>query len=163
MAELNYTEINSYWEKTQPSIMGPYMMEGFGFPPGAGRFRFRAESKIVRRLIRELNRDGTVLDLGSGIGYWPEYFARHFARVVAVEASIPLYKALEQRCAQYQNVKTLQNDVMLFEPEGSYELVFLGGMLMYLNERDVVSLLRKLIMFLEPGGIILCRETTVQE
>ena len=163
MAELNYSEINSYWEKTQPSIMGPYMMEGFGFPPGAGRFRFRAEFKIVRRLIRELNRDGTVLDLGSGIGYWPEYFARHFARVVAVEASMPLYKALEQRCAQYQNVKTLQNDVMLFEPEGSYELVFLGGMLMYLNERDVVSLLRKLIMFLEPGGIILCRETTVKE
>lgn len=163
MTELDYTEVKSYWEKAQPSILGPYMMEGFGFPPGAGRFRFHAESRIVRRLIRELNRAGTVLDLGSGIGYWPEYFARHFAKVVAVEASMPLYKALEQRCAPYHNVETFQSDVMLFEPQDSYELVFLGGMLMYLNECDVFALLRKLIMFLEPEGIILCRESTVRK
>ena len=50
-----------------------------------------------------------------------------------------------------------------FEPNGHYELLFLGGMLMYLNESDVVSLLRKLVRFLNSQGIILCRETTVQK
>ena len=42
-------------------------------------------------------------------------------------------------------------------------MVFLGGMLMYLNDVDVIALLRKLIPFVEAGGIILCRETTVQK
>ncbi len=74
-----------------------------------------------------------------------------------------LYDALKQRCAPYSNVKTVQGDVLLFEPEDRYELVFLGGLLMYLNEGDAVSLLRKLVRCLEPGGVIVCRETTVRQ
>jgi hypothetical protein len=40
------------------------MMDGFGFPAGAGRFRFRGECKIASRLIHGANTDGCVLDLG---------------------------------------------------------------------------------------------------
>jgi len=162
MAELNYDRVNKYWRTARPSILGPYMMDGFGFPAAAGRFRFRAETRIAQRLIRGLNPDGAVLDLGSGIGYWAEYFAQHFAKVVAVEASTPLYDALIQRCASYAHVEPVQGDVLLFEPEDRYKLVFLGGLLMYLNEGDVKSLLRKLVRCLEPGGMIVCRETTVR-
>lgn len=139
------------------------MLDGFGFPAGAGRFRFRAESRIVSRLIEGANRRGTVLDLGCGIGYWTEFFARHFARAVAVEASAPLYQALQKRCEPYANVKTVHGDVTSFEPKERYALVFLGGMLMYLNDNDGISLLRRLTPFLETGGLILCRETTVRQ
>ena len=91
---LDYSIVNSYWKKADPSIMGPYMMEGFGFPASAGRFRFRAESVIVQQLIRNAKIDttGAVLDLGSGVGYWAEFFALKFNKVIAVEASTPLYK-----------------------------------------------------------------------
>jgi len=51
---------------------------------------------------------------------------------------------------------------MSFEPEGPCDLAFLGGMLMYLNEEDVIALLRKIVTTLEPGGMILCRESTVR-
>jgi len=161
MAELNYDRVNTYWHTARPSILAPYMMDGFGFPAAAGRYRFRAETRITQRLTRGLNPDGTVLDLGSGIGYWAEHFAKHFAKVVAVEASQSLYNALKQRCAAYAHVETVQGDVLRFEPEGRCELVFLGGLLMYLNEGDVQTLLRKLVRCLEPGGMIVCRETTV--
>ncbi len=162
MAELDYAGVNRFWSKARPSILGPYMMDGFGFPAGAGRFRFHGESKIVSRLIRKLDRGGTALDLGCGVGYWAEFFAGHFAKVVAVEASLPLYKATRQRCASYPHVAVIHGDVLAFEPEDCCELVFLGGMLMYLNESDVISLLQKLAPFLDTGGIILCRETTVR-
>ena len=137
-------------------------MDGFGFPAVAGRFRFHAETRIAQQLIRGLNPAGTVLDLGSGIGFWTEHFAQHFAKVVAVEASTPLYEALVQRCAEYSNVEAVQGDAVSFEPEDSVELVFLGGLLMYLNENDAVSLLRKLVGSLAPCGVIVCRETTVR-
>jgi len=101
--------------------------------------------------------------LGSGIGFWAEYFARRFSRVVAVEASLPLYETLKERCAPYPNIKTIQDDVMRFHPEDRYDVVFLGGILMYLNEKDVISLLRRLTPYLHPGGFILCRETTVRQ
>jgi protein-L-isoaspartate O-methyltransferase len=161
---LDYSVVNSYWRKADASIMGPYMMDGFGFPASAGRFRFHAESAIVQQLIHNANVDTTeaVLDLGSGVGYWTEYFARKFKKVVAVEASTPLYESMAQRCSLYDHVTLLQGDVLSFEPEGRFSLIFLGGLLMYLNENDAITLLQKLKPFLTPDGIILCRESTVQ-
>ena len=163
MAELDYAAVRRYWNNARPSILGPYMMDGFGFPPAAGLFRFNAERRIVEGLVQGLDRAGTVLDLGSGIGFWAEEFARHFSRVVAVEASQALCDALRERCAPHANVRVIQGDVLSFEPDESYELVFLGGMLMYLNDREVIALLRKIAPMLNPGAMILCRETTVRE
>ncbi len=137
------------------------MMEGFGFPVSAGQFRFQAELQIVERLIEGINSH-CMLDLGCGIGCWTEYFAHHFSKVIAVEASKSLFNVMEQRCDSLTNVTPIHGDVLSFEPEGPYSMVFLGGMLMYLNESDVIDLLRKLIPFIEPGGVILCRETTVR-
>ena len=162
MTALDYGTVSRYWDRAEPSILGPYMMDGFGFPAAAGHFRFCAERRIVKQLTDRASQDGWLLDLGSGIGCWTEYFARHFARVVAVEASRPLFESMQERCAPYPNVKMIHGDVMLFQPEDHYEVIFLGGLLMYLNEDDVVSLLRKLIPSLQLGGIILCRETTVR-
>ncbi len=161
---LDYSVINSYWKKADPSIMGPYMMEGFGFPASAGRFRFRAESIIVQQLIHNAKVDttGAVLDLGGGVGFWAEFFAQKFKKVFAVEASAPLYESMVQRCSSYDNFTPIHDDVLSFEPESRCSLIFLGGLLMYLNEKDVVALLRKLKSFLTPGGIILCRESTMR-
>ncbi len=161
-AELDYDGVRRYWNNATPSILGPYMMDGFGFPAGAGRFRFRAETRIVQRLIRGVNTRGAALDLGCGAGYWTEYFARDFKSVVAVEGSGPMVEATKQRCSPYSNVNVIHGDVLAFEPDGRYALVFLGGMLMYLNESDVIDLLRKVIPFLEAGAIVLCRESTVR-
>ena len=163
MAELDYAVVHRYWNGARPSILGPYMMEGYGFPPAAGLYRFNAERDIVRRLIQDLNRTGTVLDLGSGAGFWAEEFARRFAKVVAVEGSAALCDALRARCTPYPTVRVFHEDVLSFEPADTYELVFLGGMLMYLNDREVVALLRRIVPSLAPGGMILCRETTVRE
>ena len=45
------------------------MMDSFGFPVGAGDFRFRGEVRIVRRLLCGIEHNGPALDLGSGVGY----------------------------------------------------------------------------------------------
>jgi trans-aconitate methyltransferase len=162
VARLDYAGVNQYWNNAQPSILGPYMMEGFGFPASAGQFRFKAERQIVERLIGGINSN-SMLDLGCGIGCWAEYFAHYFSKVIAVEASKPLFDVMAQQCASLTNVTPINGDVLSFEPEEPYSMVFLGGMLMYLNESDVIALLRKLIPFIEPGGVILCRETTVRQ
>jgi SAM-dependent methyltransferase len=161
MSEIDYAAVNRYWEAATPSILGPYMMDGFGFPGGAGEFRFQQETRIVRRLIGALQGDGAALDLGSGIGFWAEEFAARFSRVVAVEGSAGLYQALQERCAPYANIETVHGNVLSFEPDGAFDLIFTGGLLMYLNEEDVMILLRRLVPFLKPGGMILARESTV--
>jgi SAM-dependent methyltransferase len=124
--------------------------------------RARAISGVVKRLLRDVDPNGAVLDLGCGVGYWAEAFARRFSRVVAVEGSGALYQALEARSAPYPNIRPVLGNVISFKPDGHYSLVFLGGLLMYLDEEHVIALLRSLVAHLEPGGIILCRESTVR-
>ena len=160
--DLDYAGVARYWRSARTSILGPYMMDGFGFPAGAGQFRFRTEKKIVSRLIRQCSREGTALDLGSGIGHWTEFFAHQFAQVVAVEASQQLYDALEERCSSLPNVTALRQNALSFQPCQSYEIVFTGGLLMYLNDIDVVGLLRKLRPCLGPNSLVICRESTVR-
>jgi len=162
LPEIDHTAVDQYWSGVKASILGPYMMDSFGFPVGAGHYRFQAEFEVVRRLLRDVDPGGTVLDLGCGVGYWAETFARRFSRVVAVEGSGALYQALEERCAPYPNIRPLHGNVLSFEPEGHYRVVFLGGLLMYLDEQAVIALLQRLAAHLEPGGIILCRESTVR-
>ena len=72
--KIDYAKVNQYWEDATPSILGPYMMDDFGFPVSAGNFRFQAESRIVERLTGDVKQNGAVLDLGSGIGTWAESF-----------------------------------------------------------------------------------------
>ena len=161
-ADLDYASVARYWQSTRTSILGPYVMDGFGFPPGAGQFRFCNEQKVVSRLMRRSRRQGTALDLGSGVGHWAEFFSQEFAHVVAVEASQQLYRTLEQRCRSLPNVTPRHQNALSLEPCRSYEIVFTGGLLMYLNDSDVVGLLKKLRPCLGPGGLVICRESTVR-
>jgi SAM-dependent methyltransferase len=161
-SQLDYSRVRDYWKQATPSILGPYMMDGFGFPASAGHFRFRREQDTVARAITSLPSRYSVLDLGSGVGFWTEYFAQRFAHVVSVEASPVLYSSLSDRCSRCPNVTTINGNVLSYQPQEKFGLVFLGGLLMYLNEHDAEVLLKTLAPNLEPGALILCRESTVR-
>ncbi len=118
--QLDYSKVRAYWKRVRTSMLGPYMMDGYGFPAGAGRFRFRGELNSVAETIRDLRSGTSVLDLGSGVGVWTEYFAQRFAKVVAVEASSTLYEVLKDRCSRYPNVTAYNRGVLSFEPKGEF-------------------------------------------
>ena len=163
MPEVDKEVVDNYWEQVKPTILGPYMMDGYGFPASAGKFRFGIEEQVVEKLIQNLDRNGAALDLGSGMGFWAEKFAHSFARVDALEGSSSLYSDLEKRCSKHSNMRAFLGNALSFQPDQRYQLIFLGGLLMYLDENDVVILLKRLKQYLEPGGIILCRESTVRD
>ena len=162
MAEIDKEVVDNYWQQVTPTILGPYMMDGYGFPVGAGKFRFGMEEQVVEKLIEGLDHSGAALDLGCGLGFWAEKFASIFARVDALEGSSSLYSELEKRCSQQSNMRAFLGDALSFQPDQRYQLIFLGGLLMYLDENDVILLLKRLKQYLAPGGIILCRESTVR-
>lgn len=172
MAEIDPAAVNEYFNNVQPSIMGPYMMDGFGFPNTAGEYRFKEELKIVDRLLAERDHvhdlstnpqtKTVALDLGSGVGFWAEAFAERFSQVEAVEGSASLFEELQARCTSLDNVRAHYANVLDFQPESPFDLAFSGGLLMYLNDQDVTSLLQKLKTQASPSGVVLCRESTVR-
>ena len=90
------------------------------------------------------------------------FFAHQFAEVLAVEASQKLYDTLAERCRDLPNIATLHQNALSFELGQSYEIVFTGGLLMYLNDIDVVGLLKKLGPCLGPSSLVICRESTIR-
>jgi len=159
---LDYNKVRRYWNQVRPSVLGPYMMDGFGFPMEAGKSRIKGEREIVDAFVKEIPPTVAALDLGSGMGYWTDYFAKRFNKVISVESSTSLYKGLLRNVQSLSNVKAIHTNVLKYKPDEKFGVVFLGGLLMYLNEPDVAHLLRNISTWLIPGGIIICRESTVR-
>ncbi len=67
------------------------------------------------------------------------------------------------RVAHLPNAQILQGDTHKDLPEGPFNLIFLGGLCMYLNDDDVVELLRSLKRRLGEEGSIILRESTVRQ
>ncbi len=67
------------------------------------------------------------------------------------------------RVAHMPNAHILQGDTRKDLPEGPFNMIFLGGLCMYLNDADVVELLRSLRRRLSEEGSIILRESTVRK
>lgn len=122
-SQFQYSKVLAYWKQAKPSILSHYVMGGFGFPGWAERFRFRREQDTCGRAFTILPSECSVLDQGSGVGFWTEYFAHRFAHVVSVEASLVLHPSLSDRCSRYPNVSTINGDALTFDPQEEYQVV----------------------------------------
>ena len=74
-----------------------------------------------------------------------------------------MLKAAIERTAHIPNIKILGGDARHGLPEGPFDMIFLGGLCMYMNDSDVIVLLRSLKNRLIEGGTIILRESTVHQ
>ena len=74
-----------------------------------------------------------------------------------------MLQAAQQRLAGIATVDFIQRDARDTLPDGPFDLVFLGGLLMYLNDADARALVARLGERLAKCGAIILRETTVTE
>jgi hypothetical protein len=74
-----------------------------------------------------------------------------------------MVEAATKRVAYLHNAQVLQGDGRQNLPSGPFELIFLGGLCMYLGDSDVVALLQSLKSRLGASGTMILRESTVRE
>lgn len=105
----------------------------------------------------------TVLDLGAGVGQWSFRFAERGAeRVLAVEyaqglAAIGREEALRREMPQVEFQICSAED---FDTEERFDLVFISGLFVYLNDDQAERLLARLARFVRPGGLLMLRDGT---
>jgi SAM-dependent methyltransferase len=139
------------------------MTHEFNLPASTARYRLHKEIRTISDWLNAVNDSGRVLDVGCGAGTWTEIFAKRYKTVIGIEQSSLMLKAARERVAGLPNVKILEGDGRHELPEGSCDMIFLGGLCMYLNDRDVMALLRSLKSRLAEGGAIILRESTVHQ
>jgi len=92
-----------------------------------------------------------------------EIFAKQFQSAVGVERSGPMVEAAQERVAYLPNAEVYQGDGREDLPDGPFDFIFLGGLMMYLKDSDVIELLHSLKERLSSGGTIILRESTVRK
>ncbi len=139
------------------------MTHGHNLPASAARYRLHKEIQTIGDWLNVVPDSGRVFDVGCGAGTWTEIFARRYKTVLGIEQSSLMLKAARVRVAHLPNVKILEGDGRHDLPEDSFDMVFLGGLCMYLNDSDVMALLHSLKSRLVKGGVIILRESTVYQ
>jgi SAM-dependent methyltransferase len=139
------------------------MAHEHNLPAGAARYRLRQEIRSISDWLDEVCASGRVLDVGCGAGAWAEVFAKRYDSVIGIEQSPLMVKAARERVACLPNVEIFEGDGRNDLPEEYFDMIFLGGLCMYLNDVDVVVLLNSLKSRLIEGGSIILRESTVRQ
>ncbi len=101
-----------------------------------------------------------VLELGAGVGRFSGYLAKQAAGLTAVDLVPQFIQKNRQDNADCPNVTFLVSDVMDIEfKEGFFDFIFINWLFMYLEDREVEGLLKKIGKWLSPKGELFFRES----
>ena len=162
---IDYTVVRRYFQAagSNTAATASYMAHEQNLPESSVRYRMRKEIATIADWLDAVPRAGRVLDLGCGAGAWTQVFADRYDGVVGIEQSSSMVAAARTLLATFPSVEIVEGDVRKDLPSGPFDLIFLGGLCMYLNDPDVVAILHSLKDRLTPGASIVLRETTVPQ
>lgn len=133
------------------------------WPSALGLHRLEGEWAQVRRWL-EAHRvpRGACLDVGCGVGMWLERFASRFERVEGIDLSSEMVASARARLDRLgiANAEVSCRGALELPDDRRYDFIFVGGVLMYLNDDVVEEMVGKLRRMLSPDGRLLLREST---
>ncbi|KAM9833023.1 phosphoethanolamine methyltransferase isoform 1-T1 [Syngnathus typhle] len=101
-----------------------------------------------------------LLELGAGIGRYTSHLLKQADHVTAVDFMESFVEKNRQINGHHKNVTFLQADVMKLElPSNSVDFIFSNWLMMYLSDEELNLLLKKMLMWLQPGGLLFFRES----
>ena len=162
---IDYTVVRRYFQAagSDTAATASYMAHEQNLPENSVRYRLRKEIETIADWLEVVPRAGRVLDVGCGAGTWTKIFADRYGSVVGIEQSPTMVVAAQTLLAPCPSAKIVEGDIREDLPEGPFDLIFLGGLCMYLNDLDVVAILRSLKDRLASGASIVLRESTVPQ
>ena len=162
---IDYAVVRRYFQAagSNTAATASYMAHEQNLPKNSVRYRLRKEIETIADWLEAVPRAGRVLDLGCGAGTWTKIFADRYDSVVGIEQSSSMVAAARTLLAPFPSATIVEGDVREDLPAGPFDLIFLGGLCMYLNDPDAVAILRSLKDRLASGASIVLRETTVPQ
>lgn len=162
---IDYAVVRRYFQAagSDTAATASYMAHEQNLPENSIQYRLRKELMTVADWLDAVPQTGRVLDLGCGAGAWTKIFASRYDSVIGFEQSASMVAAARTLLAPFSGAEIVEGNVRKDIPEGPFDLIFLGGLCMYLDDNDAVDLLRSLKGRLAPGASIVLRESTVPQ
>lgn len=129
-------------------------------------YRFWFEEWLLKLIVRVFvkKRRLRALDAGCGTGRNAVVLSEYFETVDAFDISQTFIDENKKRFNSIGNVSFFELDVSdIRELKEQYDLVLLGGLLMYLTDDESARLLGYLKEVLNPSGVLVARDTLSRE
>jgi 2-polyprenyl-3-methyl-5-hydroxy-6-metoxy-1,4-benzoquinol methylase len=124
--------------------------------------KIRVETDVVFTYLGDISGK-SIVDLGAGIGQWAFRFQERGARLVtAVEYASNLVRIGREEASRrgVQSIEFIESPAEQFTAEQRYDIVYISGLFVYLNDNQVDALMANLHDMLVPGGLLLLRDGT---
>jgi|TARA_B110001469_G_C9595211_1_gene295527 2-polyprenyl-3-methyl-5-hydroxy-6-metoxy-1,4-benzoquinol methylase len=119
--------------------------------------KFIYEKKRLESIFK-YNPKWNLVDLGGGVGLWSEYFSEHINKVTLVEREEKFIELAKQKINN-KNIEIIHSDVVDFNAkENSFDVVFISGVTLYLDDEYLLLLMNKVKNYLKPNGIFIHRD-----
>lgn len=172
--QIDYSAVKNYWDS---SFAGNFnYREGYKIDDeNFALLRFKTEVKAIKKILKKsydcnhnLSRNNSLrntpkssfLDVGCGNGKFSFYFSNYFKDIVGVDFSkksidIAKKEALKRKI---KNTAFYCMDIKKLNLNQKFKVIFVGGVLMYINDKDLPEVLTTLKKHLAKGGLLILRE-----
>ena len=128
-------------------------------------YRHYWELRNFKKLL-PVKRPLRILELGCGSGRYAVSLASVASKMTAVDFSQVQLDVGIQDCrnAGISNVEFINASITDYEPEAGecFDVIYFSGVLQYVSDEEIETILNRLRNFLSPSGVIIERSTIVK-
>ena len=161
---LDPVKVKNFWEKREDSLRSVAFesIANLEEDPDNLKVKIKEESAKVFEWLPDI-KGKRILDLGAGVGQWSFRFSERRAEAVtAVEFTESLSRIGrdEVQRRQCSNIEFVVSPAEEFRTNETYDIVFISGLFVYLNDDQVESLVANLPTYCHENTIVLLRDGT---
>jgi|GEM_PF-3415260 len=160
---IKYRETANFWNDLDDQFQGEYSVNYL--------MQKKHELLAAHRFNKDINfildnlpaKKHRLLDIGCGTGNFLRKLASNFNYSEGVDISSASIAIARKRLKSVKGVKIHCGNVIDIALTHKLDLVNIGELFVYLNDKDIVNVLKKIRYFIEDNGVITLRESVANE
>jgi SAM-dependent methyltransferase len=155
-------DVKRFWDERAARHADDPGLTNLEEDPELRALKIRLEEARVDEYLGVMAPDAAVLDLGGGNGHWAFKLAPRVGSIHVVDYCEPLVVRGRARAAELGagTVTFSRSAAQDFDSERPFDLVFISGLLLYLNDGELQQLLGRIRGYTRPGAAVVLRDGT---